>query len=159
MPLLHLSQAGLSLYTLQFSYKSIDALTGGDTAQRAAKYSNKAAFQVFHVKGTQTAGAVSLITSLVLSIFLATCASLPNMGFAPAVGGKLMLNVAEAAVIAGSAIYIRQLWKARAKIPSSKADDYNDAITSTNVMRMQLVYLAILWSVTGLLEMWNFGLQ
>lgn len=150
--LLHLCQAGLTAKAASLSYKSIDALSGGDTARRAAKYSNKAAFQVFHVQGTQTAGAISLATSLLLSIFLAVCAAVPGVTIGPPVGGRLALNVAETFVVAGSTAYIRSLWKARAKIPSWKADDYNMAITTTNDMRELMFYLALLWALTGALE-------
>jgi len=165
LPLLHLAQICFALYTARFSYESIDYLAGGDTAQRVAKYSSKAANKVFHARGTQTAGVTSLVTSFLLSLFLAlypaafssteessTHTRWPEQGRAT----RVVLNVGQAALIVGSAAYIGRIWKTRPKIPTEKAQEYNNAITRTNEMRVRLQALAVLWGVTAALEVSGF---
>jgi len=169
---LHTAQAILTLYTLQFSYLSILKLLGGDTARKAAKYSNKAALQVFHARGTQTAGLAALITSALLSLLLGPAFTTQGkasvkVGEEAGKGGgkgsgglsgeiKTVLNLAEFVVVQGAAWYIEYFWKSRAKIPSSRAGEYNDAITTTNSMRINLEYLAVLWAVSGGVELYKW---
>jgi len=173
---LHTAQAILTLYTLQFSYLSILKLLSGDTARKAAKYSNKAALQAFHARGTQAAGLAALVTSALLSLMLGPAFSAQvkaevKVGEEAGKGGagkgeqaseglsgevKTVLNLAEFVVVQGAAWYIEHFWKSRAKIPNSRAGDYNDAITTTNSMRINLEYLAVLWAVSGGVELYKW---
>jgi hypothetical protein len=155
--LLHLCQAALTLYTFRFSYASISLLSGGDTAQKVARYSNKAALRVFHSKGTMTAGVTSLATSFLLSLFLAASAALSTDHNSPgrstlSQATRVALNLGEAGLIAGSVAYIRNFWKARAKVPLERAQEYNQAITLTNKLSVHMGYLGGLWGVTTGLE-------
>ena len=65
---------------------------------------------------------------------------------------RLIVNILEVALIVGSVYYIGHIWKTRPKIPTEKAQDYNNAITRTNEMRVRLQALAALWGVTASLE-------
>jgi hypothetical protein len=151
-PVLHVTQVVLTIYTLNFSYASISALIGGDLAQRVANYSNKAALRVFHARGTQTAGAVSLTTSLLLSLYLVASTLGVKAGSSTS-GTKAVLELAEMAGITATYFYVGNFWSGRAKVPSSRADSYNAAITTTGHMKINLGYLAMLWAVSGGLEL------
>ncbi|MCJ1460649.1 hypothetical protein MMC28_011031, partial [Mycoblastus sanguinarius] len=130
--LLAIPLAILSVYAGQKSYIAINSLSSDkDRAERAAKYSDKAARELWRTRLTQASGAATVLFSLISSfaiIFLSTASGL--------------LSIFNVAASAAAYMYISGFWKAKAEVPFI-AREYNEAIRKSNDLRRLLVALGI----------------
>jgi len=65
-----------------------------------------------------------------------------------------VLNVA-ALVMARK--HVGGFWKGKAKVPAPGVGDYNDAITNTMELRLNMMYLAMSWVFSGVYSFVDFS--
>ncbi|KAL9095132.1 MAG: hypothetical protein Q9165_002735 [Trypethelium subeluteriae] len=131
---LHLAQAGIAGYGLYVSSISITNLQKYEKkTERAAKYSQSAADQLYKTRTTQGAGAVAILISLVTSLYLAFGSGYPS-------SSKLTLTLANAGMALLVRTYMLNFWRSSAKVPFVKG--YNEAISRTGEIMDVLITLA-----------------
>ncbi len=137
LPLLHVSQACLSAYTLYLASLTIPKLQQyEETSEKAAKYSNTAEHQLHKTRMTQASGALTTTFSLLTSLALtALPTSLPPWS-------SLLLSTANFGACIFAHEHIRNFWRGKAKVPLPGMNDFNSSITLTNQMGMSTSLVA-----------------
>jgi len=148
-PVLHLGQAGLAGYSLFHAYIAITNLRKfEEKTEKAAEWSTTAEHELHKTRTTQTSGTLAILSSFVISLGLTFSSSQSTFV-------KLLVNAANIAVCVFTRAHIANFWAHKAKVPFVQG--YNDAITSTNVIKEQLGFLASSWILTSLVEAWRLG--
>ena len=49
--------------------------------------------------------------------------------------------------------HVSKFWEGKAKMPLPGVGDYNDAITKTQEVKLNMAYLAVSWAAVGLLSL------
>ena len=66
-------------------------------------------------------------------------------------GAQLLLAIINVTATLSARVHIGNFWRGKAKVPF--VSGFNEAITRTEVIRQQLLYLAGSWVFTGLLSL------
>lgn len=146
---LHLGQAALAGYGAQQSYIAITNLQKyEDASKKLAKYSNEAERQLYKTRTTQASGAVSVLVSLFVSLFLvfrgSSSSFIVRYLSSPAMAGAILL----------ARTHMQQYWTGKdgktvgMRIPLPKMDGYNDAQKKTEELLKVLEWLMLSWIAT-----------
>ncbi|KAF2433132.1 hypothetical protein EJ08DRAFT_647521 [Tothia fuscella] len=146
-PLLHLAQASLSGYSLFHAYISITNLQKYEKkTEKAAEWSRTAAQELHKTRTTQTSGTLAILSSLVVALGLTFKAS-------SATFNTLFFNSINVAICYFAQNHIGNFWNGKAKVPFVQG--YNDAITSTTIIRNHLQLLGVGWAISSVVELFR----
>jgi len=152
-PLLHVSQACLSAYSLYLSTLTIPKLQQyEEKSKKAAQYSDTAEHQLHKTRTTQASGALSTTFSLLTALALTAFPS--SSSFPP--WSKLLLSVANFGTCIFAHTHIYNFWRGKAKVPLPGMNDFNSSITLTNQMSTTLACLAGSWALSALVLFGGF---
>ncbi len=166
--LLHALQASLSAYTLYLSSIAIQNLQKYEkTSKKAAKYSNTAEQQLYKTRTTQASGALSvpspysffLFLLLTIPQVLLSCLCSAILAIYPLFSGRLgtfkvlLVVGTNAAVLEMARQHVSAFWKGKAKMPLPGVGEYNDAITKTQEVNLNMAYLVASWAAVGVLSL------
>ncbi|PMD13409.1 hypothetical protein NA56DRAFT_612084 [Hyaloscypha hepaticicola] len=151
LSLLHALQASFSAYTLYLSSTAIQNLQKyEETSKKAAKYSNTAEHQLHKTRTTQASGALSVLLSCLCSAFLAIYPLFS--GRVGTIKGLLVVGT-NVAVLEMARQHVSAFWKDKAKMPLPGVGEYNDAITKTQEVKLNMAYLIASWAGVGVLSL------
>ncbi|KAA6407930.1 MAG: hypothetical protein FRX48_08281 [Lasallia pustulata] len=146
LDVLHALQACMSAYALYLSYVSItDSRKYEEKTKKAAQYSNTAKQQLHKTRTTLASGTAAAFHSFLTSINLLCLTSNPTWP-------KLIFNVLNIVTTLSARAHVSNFWRAKAKVPF--VDHYNEAITKTNRLKIQLAYLAGTWAISSAIGLW-----
>ncbi|OCK80747.1 hypothetical protein K432DRAFT_381917 [Lepidopterella palustris CBS 459.81] len=132
-----LALSALSAYGLYISYLCISKLRQyEERSEKAAKWSNTAADQLYKTRATQTSAAVAVLVSFVTS----TALGFGSVG--PGFVGTV-LRIGNVIAVVAAMVHVKGFWDGKAKVPF--VEGYNEAIESTEELIMVLGYLAAGW--------------
>jgi hypothetical protein len=167
LSILHALQASFSAYTLYLSSISIRNLQKyEETSKKAAKYSNIAEQQLYKTRTTQASGVISVppyflpkpVSLTVSQVFFSFLCS-TTLALYPVFSGRVRL-VGAVLVAAGNIVvlemarqHVGAFWKGKAKVPLPGVGEYNDAISKTLEVKMNMAYLVASWTAMGLLSL------
>ncbi|MCJ1250738.1 hypothetical protein MMC30_007966 [Trapelia coarctata] len=141
VPTFHIAQAVVSAYGFYTSYVSITNLQKHEEkSEKAAQWSNTAAHQLHKTRTTQATGAGAILASLVASLVLFICPSLP-------IAAVAAVNFGIAGIVLAARIHIGNFWKGKARVPF--VGGYNEGMKRTEELFRLLGLLAISWAITG----------
>ncbi|TVY49148.1 hypothetical protein LOCC1_G000961 [Lachnellula occidentalis] len=144
--IIHLGQAAFSVYNLYLSSISISNLQKyEETTEKVAEYSNTAGRKLHKTRTTQVSSAIAVLTTFLTSLYLVLAS-----------GSKFwaaVIAVANVAVLVIVRDHVGGFWRGAAKIPAPKMGEYNDAISTTQEVRLNMAYLAGSWVVAGVLAL------
>lgn len=144
-PVLHSAQFCLSAYSLFHAYISITNLQQyEEKSEKAAQYSSTAAHDLHKTRTTQTSGTLAILSSLLVSLWLVFKSSDPS-------SWKFIFNAANLAICFFARAHVAGFWEGKTKVPLVRG--YNDAVTSTNIIKEQLGFLGASWAVTSVIEL------
>ncbi|KAE9365164.1 hypothetical protein N431DRAFT_549443 [Stipitochalara longipes BDJ] len=147
--ILHALQASFSAYTLYLSSISISNLQKyEETSKKAAKYSNIAEQQLHKTRTTQASGALSVLFSFICST---TLALYPVFSGRVGLIGAILVAGANVAVLELARQHVDAFWKGKAKVPLPGVGEYNDAISKTQEVKLNMAYLVASWVAVGVL--------
>jgi hypothetical protein len=63
----------------------------------------------------------------------------------------IIFACANVAALVAARVHVGNFWKGKAKVPLPGAGDYNEAITQTQTIRLNLAYLASSWGLCAVL--------
>lgn len=172
--MIHILQAAFSAYNLYLSSIAIRKLLGyEEKAKKAAKWSDIAEKELYKTRTTQASNAIavspfpntpshflflsfssnscsiSLNQNQILLTFLSSTAMLL---LSTKTSLKLGLPILNIAVLSAARAHVGEFWAGKAKIPMPGVGDYNDAITITQITRLNALYLIFSWVAVGMLE-------
>jgi len=138
----HFHQALFSAYAVYLSSISVsDSKQYESKAEKAAEWSNTAEHELHKTRTTLTSGTAASFCSFVTSLnLLLIPTTIPTWL-------KLTLNTANVVTTLAAEAHIRGYWSGKAKVPL--VDQYNEAISTTNQLRILLWCLAGIWTVTS----------
>lgn len=149
LTILHFLQAAFSAYNLYLASIAIPKLQKyEETSKTAAKYSNIAENQLHKTRTTQASGTLAVLFSFISSVSLVVYPIVTSKVPTLAKLGVAGLNVV---VLGGAWKHVSDFWSGKAKLPLPKAGDYNDAISITQEMKLNMSYLIGSWAVVGFL--------
>lgn len=135
-------QTILSAYALYQSSISIRKLREYETTtEHAAKYSDTVAEQLRKTRTTQGAGAVVILNSLVSSIYILYTVS----GQQNPSAWTILLPISNSVATSAARLYIASFWDEKNAVPLPGSGDYNEAISTTDVIMKCLKFLAGTW--------------
>ncbi|TVY85914.1 hypothetical protein LAWI1_G008608, partial [Lachnellula willkommii] len=144
--ILHLGQAAFSAYNLYLSSISISNLQKyEETSKKAARYSKEAARQLHKTRTTQASSEIAGLTTFLTSAYLVFASGSKFWG--------AFLALANVAVLVLVRDHVGRFWKGAAKIPAPKMGEYNEAVSKTQEVRLNMAYLAASWVVAGMLAL------
>jgi hypothetical protein len=151
LQILHLGQAALAGYGAQQSYIAITNLRKyEETSKKLAKYSNEAERQLHKTQTTQASGAVSVLLSLLVSLFLVFRGSSQNVLV------RYLASPVMVAAVFFARTHIQDYWAGKdgktvgKRVPLPKMEDYNEAQRKTEELLKVLEWLMFSWFATSL---------
>jgi hypothetical protein len=168
LSLLHALQASFSAYTLYLSSTAIQNLQKyEETSKKAAKYSNTAEHQLHKTRTTQASGALSVpllysffpFLQLKVTQVLLSCLCSAFLAIYPLFSGRvgtvkgLLVVGTNVAVLEMARQHVSAFWKDKAKMPLPGVGEYNDAITKTQEVKLNMAYLVASWAAVGVLSL------
>lgn len=167
LSVLHALQASFSAYTLYLSSISIRNLQKyEETSKKAAKYSNIAEQQLHKTRTTQASAALSVHPShsaisaplthyQVLFSFLSSLSLAAYQIFSGRLGmtGAVLVASANVAALEMARQHVGAFWKGKAKVPLPGVGEYNDAISKTQEVKLNMLYLVASWAAVGVLSL------
>lgn len=143
---LYAFQAAYSAYNLYLASISISNLQQyEDATKKAAKYSNIAENQLHKTRTTQASGAIAVLLTFLSSTYFVFSRSSPVT--------RLLVTGANIAALFAAREHVGAFWRRKAKVPLPGVADYNEAISKTLEVRLNMVYMAASWVVIGTLSL------
>ncbi|EPE27894.1 hypothetical protein GLAREA_04685 [Glarea lozoyensis ATCC 20868] len=133
-------QAAFSAYSLYLASISIQNLQKyEEKSEKAAEWSNTAEKQLHKSRTTQASGTLAMVAS-----FITSSASIfyPSSKFA-----GLAIACANVGALLAARVHVGNFWNGKAKVPLPGAGEYNDAISRTQALRLNMAYLASSWGL------------
>jgi hypothetical protein len=168
LSILHALQASFSAYTLYLSSISIRNLQKyEETSKKAAKYSSIAEQQLHKTRTTQASSALSVFSLSplpkkspltvfeVLFSFLCstTLALYPIFSSRVGIIGAVLVAGANVAALEMARQHVGAFWKEKAKVPLPGVGEYNDAISKTQEVKLNMAYLVASWAAVGVVSL------
>ncbi|KAL2039516.1 hypothetical protein N7G274_007788 [Stereocaulon virgatum] len=127
----------VSLYAAQKSYIAITNLQQyEEKSEKAAKYLDKAAHELYKTRFTQATGAATVLVSVISSV---------TLFFRPNTSPVLpFINVA---TTTAAYMHITNFWRLKAQVPF--VTGFNEGIRKSNDLRRILVVMGVGWAFTG----------
>ncbi|GAW26452.1 hypothetical protein SAMD00023353_3200900 [Rosellinia necatrix] len=152
---IHLAQIIIAAYGAVQSQVAITKLLEyEDVTKKLAKFSSEAERQLHKTRMTQAAGAIAILVSFGISVFLITGGA--PKGFLV----RYLSSPAMALATFASRAYIRDFWAGKGgkaatanKIPMPKMDGYNEALERTQRSLEVLGWLTISWAASSVLAL------
>ena len=155
-------QAAFSGFNLYLAYISISNLQEyEEISEKAAKYSNLAERQLHKTRTTQASGTVAVSVNLpssndydpdVRQILLSFLTSIYLVFSSPSILNRFLAIGGNAAALLAASQHVGAFWRRKAKIPLPGVGDYNEAISKTHQVRLNMVYMAAGWVGLGILS-------
>ncbi|RDW61556.1 hypothetical protein BP5796_11448 [Coleophoma crateriformis] len=144
-PLIYTFQAafaGYNLYT-NSAVAITNLLQYEEKAKKAAKYSNTADKQLWDTRKTQASATITVLSTLLSSAYLLLLRTTTTT--------KLAVAAVNVAALIAARKHVGDFWAGKAKVPVPGVGSYNEAISKTQEVRLNMLYLIGSWTLCGLL--------
>ncbi|CAG8959289.1 hypothetical protein HYFRA_00013059 [Hymenoscyphus fraxineus] len=145
--LINAFQASFAAYNLYLASISISNLQRyEEKSKKAAKYSNVAEHQLYKTRTTQASGTIAVFVSFASSAYFlgSSIFRYPTSHYVSAFIAALNI-----AILVAARTHVGHFWKGKAKVPLPGVGYYNEAITITQTVRLNMLYLIAGWVVGG----------
>ncbi|KAL3419884.1 hypothetical protein PVAG01_08383 [Phlyctema vagabunda] len=146
LSVLHTVQSTFAAYNLYVGTQTVsNLLEYEEKSKKAAEYSNVAENQLYKTRTTQATSIASVLLTFVSSAYLIFSNKSKS--------SELVTMAINLAVLTLARQYIGNFWDGKAKVPLPGVGKFNDAISMTKEVRLNMLYLAGTWLASGLVSL------